>query len=242
VIFEFLDIPGLFNKVIKFIFPFRCSTCNNLTDTGEGICSSCWPKFNFINKPYCFICCKKFEVDFSEVNICAACVIARPKIDMIRTLLEFSPATKKLVHNFKYHDKTSLAKLFAKLINNRFSEDLKDIDIITPVPMHKLKRIFRGYNPPQILAWELSKKLAKPFLPNLLIKKKITKNQVGLTKKERTKNILDSFELNKNFNIQDKVILLVDDVITTGATTTECTKILKRGKAGSVKLVTIARV
>ena len=55
-------------------------------------------------------------------------------------------------------------------------EDLKDIDFITPVPMHKLKRIFRGYNPPQILAWELSKKLAKPFLPNLLIKKKITKH------------------------------------------------------------------
>jgi len=181
-------------------------------------------------------------VDFSEVNICAACVIARPKIDMIRTLLEFSPETKKLVHNFKYHDKTSLAKLFAKLINNRFSEDLKDIDVITPVPMHKLKRIFRGYNPPQILAQELSKKLAKPFLPNLLIKKRLTKNQVGLAKKGRTKNILDSFELNKNFNIQDKVILLVDDVITTGATTTECTKILKRGKAGSVKLVTIARV
>lgn len=110
MIFEFLDILGLFNKVIKFIFPFRCSICNDLTDTGEGICSSCWPKFNFINKPYCFICCKKFEVDFSEVNICAACVIARPKIDMIRTLLEFSPEIKKLVHNFKYHDKTSLAK------------------------------------------------------------------------------------------------------------------------------------
>ena len=108
--------------------------------------------------------------------------------------------------------------------------------------MHKLKRISRGYNPPQILAWELSKKFDKPFIPNLLIKKKITKNQVGLTKKERKKNILGSFELNKNFNVQDKVILLVDDVITTGATSGECTKILKKGQAGNVKLVTIARV
>lgn len=165
-----------------------------------------------------------------------------PKVDMVRTLLEFSPETKKLIHNFKYKDKTSLAKLFAKLINNQFSEDLQDVDIIAPVPMHKLKRIFRNYNPPQILAQELSKNLNKPVIPNLLIKKRITKNQVGLNKKQRTLNLLGSFQLNKKFDVQNKVILLVDDVITTGATSTECTKVLKEAKAGVVKLVTIAKV
>lgn len=232
----------LLTKTINFIFPFRCCACSNLTDDNDGICSSCWPKFTFISKPYCTICCKKFDVNFNEINICAKCIASKPKIDMVRTLLEFSPETKRIIHNFKYNDKTSLAKLFAKLINNRFSEDLHDIDIIAPVPMHKFKRIFRNYNPPQILAHELSKKLNKPVIPDLLIKKRITKNQVGLNRKQRVKNLLGSFELNKIFNVKNKIILLVDDVITTGATSSECSAVLKKAKATKVKLVTIAKV
>ncbi len=231
-----------FKKIINFVFPFRCQVCSNLTDGNDDICSSCWPKFIFINKPYCYVCCKKFEVNFNEIDICASCITAKPKIDMIRSILEFSPEAKKLIHNFKYNDKTNLAKLFAKLINNRFSEDLSDIDIIAPVPMHKFRRVFRNYNPPQILAQELSKKLNKTIIPDLLIKKRITKNQVGLNKKQRAKNLLGSFELNKKFNVQNKAILLVDDVITTGATSNECTKILKKADATVVKLVTIAKV
>lgn len=240
--FDFFGISVLFESTINYIFPFRRSACSNLTNSSDGICGSCWPNFTFIDKPYCIVCCKKFEINFTEVNICAKCIISKPKVDMIRTLLEFSPETKKLVHNFKYKDKTSLAKLFATLVSNRFSEDLQDIDIIAPVPMHKFKRIFRNYNPPQILAHELSKKLHKPVIPNLLIKKRMTKNQVGLNKTQRAQNLLGSFQFNKNFKIQNKNILLVDDVITTGATSAECAKVLKKAKASKVKLVTIAKV
>jgi len=240
--FDFSSISLLFENTINYIFPFRCSTCSNFTNISDSICGSCWSKFTFIAKPYCIICCKKFEVNFTEINICGKCLTTKPKVDMIRTLLEFSPETKKLVHNFKYNDKTSLAKLFAKLVRNRFLEDLEDVDIIAPVPMHKFKRIFRNYNPPQILAHELSKNLHKPFIPNLLIKKRMTKNQVGLNKKQRAKNLLGSFQFNKHFNIQNKVILLVDDVLTTGATSTECAKVLKKANVSKVKLVTIAKV
>lgn len=232
----------MFKKIVDYIFPFRCATCSNLTDSNDGLCISCWTQFTFVDKPYCFVCCKKFEINFAEIDICAKCISTKPIIEMTRTLLEFSPETKKLVHNFKYNDKTNLAKLFANLIKNRFSKDLHDVDVITPVPMHKLKRIFRKYNPPQILAYELSKTLNKPMIPNLLTKKFVTKNQVGLSKKQRAQNLLGSFEFNKDFKIQDKTILLVDDVITTGATSTECGKMLKKANAAKIKLVTIARV
>lgn len=229
-------------KAINYIFPFRCSSCSNLTDSSDGICASCWPKFNFITKPYCAICCEKFQVNLGEELICGRCISHKPKVDMMRSLLEFSSETKKIIHKFKYNDKTSLGRFFAKLLHNRFKQELKDADLIIPVPMHKLKRIFRNYNPPQILANELAKQMDKKMLPELLIKKKMTKSQVGLTRMQRAKNLSGSFEVNKKFDITGKVILLVDDVLTTGATSNECSKILKKAGAMRVKLVTIAKV
>lgn len=232
----------LIQKAINYVFPFRCSACSNLTDSSDGICGSCWPKFNFITKPYCDICCEKFQVNLGEDAICGRCISHKPKVDTMRSLLEFAPDTKKLIHKFKYNDKTSLGKFFAKLLYNRFEQELKDVDLIVPVPMHKFKRIFRGYNPPQILASELAKQMNKPTVPELLIKEKMTKNQVGLSRAQRSKNLSGSFAVSKNFDVTGKVILLVDDVLTTGATSNECSKILKKSGASVVKLVTIAKV
>ena len=232
----------LLQNTINYVFPFRCCLCSVLTDSNDGICASCWPKFNFITQPYCAICCQKFQVNLGEDALCARCIESKPRIDMMRSLLEFSSEAKDLVHKFKYNDKTNLAKFFAKLIYNRFESDLSDIDVIITVPMHRLKRIFRNYNPPQILAEGLSKYLQKPVVSNLLFKKRITKNQVGLNRVQRAKNLAGSFGLADNFDLRNKTVLLVDDVLTTGATSNECSKLLKKCKVKSIKLVTIARV
>ncbi len=233
---------NILKYIIDYIFPFRCSICSELTDSSNSICIKCWPKFHFITNPYCTICGQKFTVDIGENAICARCLNLKPQIAMTRSLLEFSSDTKNLVYKFKYKDNTSLAKFFAKLIYNNFKNDLKDVDFLVPVPMHKIKRIIRNYNPPQILAYELSKYLQKPMIPNLLLKKRMTKNQVGLNRQQRAQNLSGSFGVNKQFDLKNKVILLVDDVLTTGATSSECSKILKKHKVNSVKLVTIARV
>ncbi len=233
---------NLTNLILNYLFPFKCSVCTNLTATNNNICADCWFKFKFTTKPYCMICCTKFQVNINEDIICGKCISSKPKFDMMRSLLEFSSDTKSLVYKFKYNDKTNLAKFFAKLIYQRFKNDLQDLDIIVPVPMHKFKRIFRNYNPPQVLACELSKYFHIPCIPELLFKKHMTKSQVGLNQLERVKNISGSFGLHKNFNLENKNILLVDDVLTTGATSNECSKILKKAKVKTVKLVTIARV
>lgn len=232
----------MLQTLLNYIFPSRCSSCSNLIESGYGICGNCWSKFKFISKPYCKLCCKKFEVNLGLAELCSKCIIKKPKLDMIRSLLEFSNESRELIHNFKYNDKTILGKFFADLIYKRFHEDFYDVDIIAPVPMHKFKRIFRNYNPPQILAYELSRLMNKPAIPGLLIKTRITKNQVGLNKTQRAKNLLGSFTLNKKFDIKNKVILLVDDVLTTGATSSECAKVLKQNHVAKTKLVTIAKV
>lgn len=239
-----MKFSGLFllKAILDYIFPHRCCSCSGLVSDGFGICGACWHKFSFINKPYCQICGKKFEIDFGEFDVCGSCLHKKPKIDVSRSLLQFSAEAKKLIHNFKYNDKTNLAQLFAHMVQNGFGQDFADIDIIAPVPMHRLKRLFRKYNPPQVLADSIAKKLNKKLAPDLLIKNKFTKNQVGLNKRQRAKNLIGSISVNKKYDITNSNILLVDDVLTTGATSNECTKILKQAKAGKVKLITIARV
>ena len=130
--------------------------------------------------------------------------------------------------------------MFAKLILARYQADIQNIDIIVPVPMYRWKRVLRNYNPAQILARELANLLEKPMVPDLLIKQKWTKSQTGLSKVARSKNLTGSIKIGNKHNVKDKVILLVDDVKTTSATSNLCSHVLKKAGANSVKLVTIS--
>ena len=132
--------------------------------------------------------------------------------------------------------------MFAKLLLARYRNDIDDSDFIVPVPMNRFKRIFRNYNPPQILANELAKNLTCSMVPNILIKTKWTKAQTFLNKKDRAKNLRHSLQINKKYNINGKKILLIDDVKTTGATANMCSKLLKNAGALQVKLLTIGVV
>jgi ComF family protein len=134
---------------------------------------------------------------------------------------------------------TSKAVIFAKIIMSRYKEELRDVDFAIPVPMHRIKRIFRQYNPAQILAHELSRQIAVPMIPDILIKTKWTKPQTTLNKAQRQKNLEGSIIINNKKNIHGAKILLVDDVRTTGTTGNSCAKILKQSGAAEVKLVTI---
>lgn len=230
----------ILSAIINYALPFRCSACSELTDQENGVCAKCFQGLDFITAPYCNICGFPFEFVLEGQYSCAKCVASPPKYAISRSLFKFDQQSKRLVHAFKYNDKTTHAKMFAKLIWARYKLDLQDIDIVAPVPMHRWKRVFRNYNPAQILASELAKLLEKPIIPDLLIKTKWTKSQTGLSKIGRSKNLTGSIKLDNKYKIQGKVILLVDDVKTTGTTSDLCTYILKKSGATAVKLVTIS--
>ena len=130
--------------------------------------------------------------------------------------------------------------MFAKLLWARYKSEIQNVDIVVPVPMHRWKRVFRNYNPAQILGQELTNIIAKPMYPDALIKQKWTISQTGLSKEKRSKNLQGSIKIGNKYNLKDKNILLVDDVKTTGATSNLCSKILKQAGANLVKLVTIS--
>ncbi|GAB4164097.1 MAG: ComF family protein [Rickettsiaceae bacterium] len=232
-------LKTLLMPVVNYLLPHRCIACSNLTDNSEGICHLCFQKLNFISAPYCNKCGSPFEFKVEGKMVCGGCVAKPAYYDIARSLWQFDEHSKRLIHAFKYNDRTAYARAFAKIILSRYKEEVTEVDLIVPVPMHRIKRVLRQYNPPQILAFELSRMLNVPMVPDMLIKVRWTKPQTKLTKVQREKNLAGSIIINKNKKPVGAKILLIDDVKTTGTTSNTCARILKQAGATQVKLITI---
>lgn len=188
-------------------------------------------------KNSCIICESEFTL------ICPMC---KGKIQRAKDISEvisygyYSGVLKKLVLEFKYNKNFAAGSLLAEFLCEVISENNIGIDVIVFVPSSKKALRERGFNQCEYLAKEISKRL-KIDLCEDMIKVKNTKEQKLLSKEERYKNIVGAFALKSERNIKNKRILLIDDVITTGATLHECEKILKLNGATSIKILTVAK-
>jgi ComF family protein len=233
-------IKQALSSLVNYILPNRCSTCSGLIGQEQGLCTSCFAKLNFVTSPYCSCCGFPFEFAIEGQNLCGRCVAKPPNYDLARSLLKFDLESRRIIHAFKYNDRTEHSQMFAKLLVARYKKEIDEVDLIVPVPMHRIKRIFRQYNPAQILAQDISDLLKIPMIPDVLIKTKWTKAQTKLTKYERKRNLSGSLEFNTKRMVKGMKVLLVDDVRTTGTPCNSCAKILKRAGVTSVKLVTVS--
>ncbi len=234
-------IKNIANNLFEYIFPYSCICCSDLVVGNNAICVKCIQKFDFISKPYCFVCGTRFAFYIQDRAVCARCIQNPPSYDKARSLLYFNYYSKKLLYLFKYYDKTICARFFAKLLIQRYKDDLDNLDFVVPVPMHRIKRLYRYYNPSELLAKEIAILINKKLIPDLLIKVKWTKSQTGLSKAKRINNLKGSIHYNNKYNIKNKSILLIDDVHTTGTTSNICSMILKKASAYKVNLLTISR-
>ncbi len=146
----------------------------------------------------------------------------------------FIPPYDKIIHHFKYRKKTNLAILLGRAMASIIKSDhyLKDVDIIVPVPLFWWKNLRRGYNQAALLSEIISQECSIK-MNNILKRIKNTKSQTKLKEEKRRKNVLNAFVLQNN-GIKDKIVLLVDDVMTTGATINECARVLKNAGAEKV--------
>jgi ComF family protein len=149
---------------------------------------------------------------------------------------------RHLIINFKDHDATLYAPIFAQWINRIIQEFSDEIDIMIPVPITNKRRLFRKYNQTELLCLELQKLSKLHYEPRILEKTKETVAQKTLNREKRLKNLKKSFSLNPEFSVKHKNILLIDDVITTGATANACAQLLKEDGADKVYVATLARV
>lgn len=229
-----------FRFLIDYVFPPTCLSCGEFTLESHSLCGGCWNKLNFIASPYCTVCGKQFDITLSENLSCGRCITHVPSYDIARSLLKFDKSSKKMIHAFKYHDQVEFSKLFSKLLCKTYRDEISVVDIVVPVPMHRIKRLLRMYNQADLLCKGIAKVIGKPRSPDALIKTKWTKSQVYLSKRARKDNLKNTIILNSKYDLSGKVVLLVDDVVTTGATLDYCSKLLKGAGAKSVIALTVA--
>jgi ComF family protein len=220
------NIKKLGDQLLDLVFPPACLLCDAQVLVAHSLCADCWGKMTFISDPLCSVCGVPFPVALEDENICHICLQNKPIFTMARAVVRFDDATAQLIHNFKYYDRPDYAVLMASLMSKYHDAQLYNAALITPVPMHSKRLRERQYNQAGLLAKHIARKIGVRFVPDLLIKTKHTPSQSGLTAEARKENIKDAFVMNPKFKLRNQSIILVDDVITTGATMNECARVL----------------
>lgn len=174
-------------------------------------------------------------------DICHMCDHTLPLFDRGRSVFRYDEQTKSLIYNLKFNDKTNAIALFARLMSLYGQHLIELSDLVIPVPLSRRKLAGRKYSQSVLLAKHIASSNRKPLKLGVLIKYMDTRNQIGLSKQERQKNLSRVFKCTAPQVIKNKNILLVDDVLTTGATANACTKVLKGSGAKRVFILTLAR-
>jgi ComF family protein len=227
--------------MFNICFPHACCNCGEIAES-QGLCPKCWKKIKWISDPKCKVCGTPFETDIAE--ICAVCMSKKPNFDRTAAAFEYNDASRNIILKFKYRDATYLCPQLAAWVYGAAKDIIPGADLLIPVPIHFFKRLKRKYNQSELLARELEKLSGILYEPRILKKEKNTQRQEGLSKNIRLQNVKSSFCVDKKYAdlLQKKHVVLVDDVLTTGATADECAKVLKKHGAEKVTVLVIARV
>jgi len=236
-------LARVWRKSVNLVLPPQCLNCRaRLAD--QGLCSSCWCKLSFIEAPLCDRLGIPFDYDPGDGIISAAALASPPAYARARAVVRYDDVARKLVHRFKYNDGLDTAPHLGALIKRSGRPLIEESDIVIPVPLYRSRLWQRRYNQAAILALEIARQTSLSYEPQLLDRTRKTKTQVGLNARQRRRNVSGAFAINESAfeRISGKRVLLVDDVITTGATIEACTRALLSGGAEVVNVLAFARV
>jgi ComF family protein len=235
-------IKKLARKFLGVIFPKTCLICNRIIN-GGNFCLEDWNRIHFLQTTACNICFQPFEFKIDDEMVCGKCLQKPPEYFKALAVFNYDETSKTLITKFKYFDQINLAKYFSELMLKQAKEILPDIDFIVPIPLHKFRIIIRKYNQSALLAKNIAIFSKKKVLLDLLVRTKNNKPQANLNQRMRKKNVVGIFKVKEKYyqEIVGKNILLIDDVITTGATVESCCKVLKKAGATRVYILTLAK-
>lgn len=221
---------------LSALYPSTCPLCKSPSNVLEHspLCMTCWNSIKGYYGPSCTVCATPLVSEYSRV--CKECLLHRPHFSSVLSFGIYSGALKEAIHLLKFSGIKRLAKPLGRFL---YDIPVPRMDGIIPVPLSKKTLRQRGFNQTLLLARVLSRRLGIPVCMDVLYKKEDTLPQIGLGAKERSSNLRKAFEVVGN--VTDKRVILLDDVITTGATARECSKTLIRAGAKEVVVVTLAR-
>lgn len=238
--------PGSFahfaRRLLDILIPPRCLRCGSITDMPGALCPDCWESVTFLAEPHCSCCGTPFDIDLGPDALCASCAGKHPRFDRARSVFRYDEASRALVLRFKHADRTGGAATFARWMARAGAVLIADADLIIPVPLHPLRLLKRRYNQAALLGWDLAKLSGKPCRVDVLARIRHTKPQGHMGRTGRSRNLRGAFAVKKPAAVEGKRVLLIDDVLTSGATLSECCRQLKGAGAVGVDVLTLARV
>ncbi|HMK70367.1 MAG TPA: ComF family protein [Xanthobacteraceae bacterium] len=236
-------VRALLHAALDIALPRLCAACRAPVE-GEGLCPACWSKLSFITRPYCERLGIPFVYDPGPGILSMEAIADPPAYHRARAAVRFDEVSRALVHALKYSDRLDLAPMMGRWISHAGREILAEADALVPVPLHWRRLWTRRFNQSAMLAAAVSTESGVPIAAGGLKRVKATAQQVGLSRSERAANVQGAFRVPKENTaaVAGRRLVLVDDVLTSGATVDGCARALLRAGAASVDVLIFARV
>jgi ComF family protein len=246
------DLPDsgarkILDGLLNLIYPEVCLLCSAQVSRRRdcGVCRSCWERALGLKivPPRCSSCGMPFQnLETESEHLCGNCIQHPPPFAGARSFGLYAGEISALIQGFKFQNRRNLGGLLVPLLADTFFDSWRreDFDFIVPVPLHKRRKRERGYNQSELLARSLARQIAVPFIDSLL-RVRATAPQVGLTDSQRLENMHNAFRCSLPAQTSKQRVLLIDDVMTTGATVASAARALLDAGAWRVSVLTIAR-
>jgi len=236
-------VRAVLRTALDLALPPLCPACREPVE-GQALCPACWSKLSFITRPYCERLGIPFVYDPGPGILSMEAIADPPAYQRARAAVRFDEISRALVHALKYSDRLDLAPMMGRWISHAGRELLAEADALVPVPLHWRRLWTRRFNQSAMLAAAISAQSGVPIATGVLKRVKPTAQQVGLSRTERAANVQGAFRVPPEARgaVAGRRLVLVDDVLTSGATVEGCARALLRAGAANVDVLIFARV
>ncbi len=229
--------------LLDLLVPPQCLACGETMTTPHALCARCWPRLRFIGRPMCGVCGIPLAFELGGEAVCGACARRRPRYERARAALVYDEASRPLILAFKNSDRTDAVPAFASWMTRAGGDVLADAGGLVPVPLHWTRLFARRYNQAALLAAAIGRLTGIAVRPDALLRTRRTPKMRAMAAGARARNVEGAFTVRRAARpwLEGRTLVLVDDVMTTGATVDGCVAALRAAGAAGVSVLALAR-